>query len=411
MNIETHDPTKKVIINKGIPGTIEVRIEHTIATDGTKGYVTSHTKIKPEEWHKILAFFKWTYDTTKSESQVRLFVNSNTQEWKAWAFPQKANTGMVAKELEEHERFAPQRAQFRDEDGWTYFGTVHHHCASAAFQSSTDEADERTKDGLHMTVGNLDKEKYTIHCRFYVGGIKFVVNMGWFWDIGNARDEVPAWAKEYLPKTDDFIARDQMCIPAPADTEFPQEWKDNLIVPPPVVHTPRVIVHDEQDWADWKGYNGNGHEPVSGYFQNKKPWLEAAEPGYGIDFDRCISDLGNYFKAVNTQYPGARPIGRDDVFMVIKTLQETFTDDDLNIVGFLVRHDVNPIKLALHWSRNAKDVGVIPDAKPNVVDGYPDKQAPGPGDHVTCMECGLNWPYHQRDCKNLDHKLIEKMEK
>jgi len=74
-------------------------------------------------WPEVLAFFRWTNDTMKSESQVRLFVNVRTQEWKAWAFPQKANTGMTAKELTEgdegYAKAIEQRAQFPDPD-WYY---------------------------------------------------------------------------------------------------------------------------------------------------------------------------------------------------------------------------------------------------------------------------------------------------
>src|SRR6187402_3553480 len=50
-------------------------------------------------WPEVLAFFKWTYTEHRSESQVRLFVNRDTGEWKAWAFPQKARTSMSAREL------------------------------------------------------------------------------------------------------------------------------------------------------------------------------------------------------------------------------------------------------------------------------------------------------------------------
>jgi hypothetical protein len=50
------------------------------------------------------------------------------------------------------------------------FGTVHHHCSSSAFQSGTDHSDELSREGLHFTIGNLDKPfDLDIHARITIG--------------------------------------------------------------------------------------------------------------------------------------------------------------------------------------------------------------------------------------------------
>ena len=57
-------------------------------------------KIPMDEWNKILSFFKWSYDETKSETQVRLLYNPDENNWVAWAFPQEHGTGMTTKEID-----------------------------------------------------------------------------------------------------------------------------------------------------------------------------------------------------------------------------------------------------------------------------------------------------------------------
>ena len=44
--------------------------------------------IPPTLFREILSFFKWTYDEHGCESQVRLYYNPETGEWRAVAMPQ-----------------------------------------------------------------------------------------------------------------------------------------------------------------------------------------------------------------------------------------------------------------------------------------------------------------------------------
>ena len=69
--------------------------EYDFPVESEKGepeFKWQHGKINMEEWHKILSFFKWSYDETKSETQVRLLqprhkalgclgVPSGTRHW------------------------------------------------------------------------------------------------------------------------------------------------------------------------------------------------------------------------------------------------------------------------------------------------------------------------------------------
>lgn len=205
--------------SKNYDGLLEAKFEHKVAS--TEGTIVYHgPKIPPAEWHKMLSFFRWTYSTTKSESQVRLYVNTLQGTWSAWAYPQEARTGMSAKELDTPDA-KTQRAQFPDSSGWVYFGTVHHHCSASAFQSGTDQSNEEGQDGLHITIGGIDRDKHDLHCRFYLAGDEFSPDMSLFWDIGDeARRLLP-------PDLHDRIARWQMG--AKVETPFPDQWKENLI--------------------------------------------------------------------------------------------------------------------------------------------------------------------------------------
>ncbi len=205
---------------KEMPGLFDAKFTHEIKqTVGSLNYTGPF--IPTAVWHQVLSFFAWSYETTKSETQVRLFVNAEQRTWAAWAFPQKASTGMTAQEMETEDA-SKQRAQFPESQGWIYFGTVHHHCSTGAFQSGTDKQNEQNQLGLHITVGNINQGYHTLHARFYVSQECFEPDMSLFWDIGEeVRKLIP-------PSVWSEAARHQMC--QHQRVEFPEVWKQNLIV-------------------------------------------------------------------------------------------------------------------------------------------------------------------------------------
>jgi len=215
------NPKAEIKTEKSFPGLLNCVFKYEIkSASATLDY--QGPQMDPVIWKQVLAFFQWTYDTTHSESQVRLFVNLKEPKWAAWAFPQEARTGMTAKELDTDD-MKLQRAQFGDADGWVYFGTVHHHCSASAFQSGTDEDNEKGIDGLHITIGSMNGPHYDMHARFYLGGCKFEPDLSKFWDIG-------ANLKELCPVSLwDQIARFQMTRKVSADTVYPAQWRTNLI--------------------------------------------------------------------------------------------------------------------------------------------------------------------------------------
>ena len=203
------------------------KVSETTATFDWKG-----PKITEEAWNQILSFFQWSFKQNRSESQVRLFVHPE-HGWLAWAFPQQG-MGMTTREVENDDS-KKQRAEIVP-PGYLAFGTVHHHCDMSAFQSGTDERDEEGVDGLHITVGDIGKEKFSMDTRLYIKGNKFTPNMGAFFNIGAEHEPHLEWMATVGYKTDearDHIARLMMCLPVSEDTLFPELWKSNYIIPPP----------------------------------------------------------------------------------------------------------------------------------------------------------------------------------
>lgn len=210
---------------KEVPGLLSCRIDYEIKSGkGRLDY--AGPKFAPEMWHQVLSFFRWTHKEMDSESQVRLYVNTKLGRWGAWAFPQEARTGMNAREITTQETPAQAVERFASWDSepsgdWLYFCTVHHHCSASAFQSGTDEENERNQDGLHLTIGRMDAERHDLHARFYMNGNCFAPDLSRFWTID------PELAEQVPATMLDEVARFQMCAKVVVD--FPAAWRKNVI--------------------------------------------------------------------------------------------------------------------------------------------------------------------------------------
>lgn len=384
MNVQLVPPPAGTVVRqvKEVPGVMTCVLTHNIEKNGTKGAFEFKKKISPEVWQQVLAFFKWSYDTTKSETQVRLYVHAE-HGWKAWAFPQKANLGMSAKELEEHERFGPQRLQFGSTQGWQYFGTVHHHCAMSAFQSGTDRNNEVGIDGLHITVGNLDKEVYDLHARFSLSGHMFdKINLSWFWEVGDYASQVPElpkWAKIVMPSAGDMAIL-QMSQPAPADTVIPEEWKENIITPPPAPAIQRT------EYMGGLGYNG-GHSPASVEF--RRPYIDRSQPVTDYDLRKSLRLLNAY----NDTLAKDLKFDNDEIINRLVRIENMMDDYDMEIMDILARSDTLPRDFAIFLQAREEQ-----NKKPAEAEtGNGKAKLPETNDEV-CGECGLRFPYHGLRC-------------
>lgn len=330
---EVNSPVRQI---KSISGLMACVLKHN--TSSSNAEFTWFGEPLNDVWPQVLAFLKWTYDTYHSESQMRLFVNKNTGQWAAWAFPQKARTGMTAHELddkdEEYKLTIEQRAQFSDADGWYYFGTVHHHCSAGAFQSGPDTANERDQDGVHITVGNMDKNQYSIHFRFYLGGFNIKIPILAFWDTNDEMDTVPDKFRSLLPaNTEELLARHQMGVPAPKDTEFPEVWKQNIIDVTPKA----VTVSHPVNVGHYHGHFG-------------KTYTEKSAPNLSYDLERARKALMALIES-NKKNPASVVIELDMALKCLEELDEKLDYEIMDLFGICVQNDVLPGKLVEHIER------------------------------------------------------------
>lgn len=62
-------------------------------------------------------------------------------------------------------------------EGYQLIGTIHSHNTMTAWHSGIDQTDESCFDGLHITVGRLDKfPVFSLSCSVVVNGVRFKIN-------------------------------------------------------------------------------------------------------------------------------------------------------------------------------------------------------------------------------------------
>jgi hypothetical protein len=205
-----------------------------------------------ELYQKIIRFFEWSQKEHKSEALVHLYYNDKTEEWMAWAPPQRS-MGMTVKSLDDHENFK-QSSEFK---GFIKIGTAHHHCTTSAFQSGTDSNDECTGNGLHYTIGKLDEAKYDTHFRAVFNGNMQKVHP-YYW-IG-LPDHL-AKAVELAPELMEEAYGIAMGAHAPKEMEVPELWKSNFF-------------HESAfSQNTYNGRNYNSYTPGSEWDPVKKEWV------------------------------------------------------------------------------------------------------------------------------------------
>lgn len=361
------DKPAPVKMLKEIPGLYTCLISGSVS-NATAEFEWNGPKIPKEVWHEILAFFRWTYEESSSESQVRLFVNTQSQTWRGWAFPQKANTGMSAQE-QDTEETKIQRAQFKPSEGWRYFGTVHHHCSASAFQSSTDESNEKSQDGIHITVGSMNKSQYDLHHRFYLGGNLIQIGLDELWEMETDLETVPPALKPLITdETIKYLIRSEMGVPPPKDYPFPEVWRTNVIVPPKV----EVVTASNHGY-----YGGNNWNQFQTYVKRATPNLE-------FDMKKSMKEIKDYCESVKMTEAAA-----------IQFISEmaSLTEDELNIIGILVRNDILPDNFlneldTMELEEQAK--AEEKKSEPKVVAASP----PGPGTPGYIEGDEYWWPFH-----------------
>ncbi len=104
--------------------------------------------VPTEIMSQALDFFRKVFFKNKAEAEVFILLNIETREFKLFVPWQVTSHGGVDSLYDEAD--IPE--------GFTIIGTIHSHCDFSAFHSATDLGDASDFNGLHITIGHVDRE-------------------------------------------------------------------------------------------------------------------------------------------------------------------------------------------------------------------------------------------------------------
>lgn len=104
---------------------------------------------------QALTFFRKVWDEHKSEAYVTLFYSQKLNQYRLWCPKQKVSSASV-----NYDR--ADQMPFEERGDWQMCGTIHSHCNFSAFHSGTDTGDEETFDGIHITLGHVDRNDFSM---------------------------------------------------------------------------------------------------------------------------------------------------------------------------------------------------------------------------------------------------------
>lgn len=113
---------------------------------------------------KIVEFFREVHRQYTSESMVLLFYNEETGKYRVVPPKQSVTYGGI-----DYDRNLTI-------EGYTMVGDIHSHGSMSAFHSGVDDSDEDSFDGIHITVGNVADEEFSLSGSIVSNGYRFMVD-------------------------------------------------------------------------------------------------------------------------------------------------------------------------------------------------------------------------------------------
>ena len=126
---------------------------------------TMHIKPIPGTlFAQVMDFFKKVYDEYYAEAIVLLFYNEARRTYKAIPPAQQVSGAAV-----DYNRAVTL-------EGHIMVGDIHSHANMSAFHSGIDDDDEKSFDGLHITIGNKRDEEVSISTSIVSNGQRFIAD-------------------------------------------------------------------------------------------------------------------------------------------------------------------------------------------------------------------------------------------
>lgn len=133
--------------------------------NSVSSFATMHIKKIPgSKFAQVVEFFRAVYEKYRAEAVVLLFYDEEKKTYIILPPEQK----VTAASLDYDRKMTI--------DGLTMVGTIHSHARMSAFHSGTDDDDEKSFDGLHITVGDVDEDEFSLSASIVSNGHRFMVD-------------------------------------------------------------------------------------------------------------------------------------------------------------------------------------------------------------------------------------------
>ena len=106
---------------------------------------------------QALTFFRKVFQQYKSEAYVTLMYSAKLNQYRLWCPAQKVSAASV-----NYDRTDQPSFEDRQSNDWQMCGTIHSHCDFSAYHSGTDIGDEASFDGIHITLGHVNRAQFSM---------------------------------------------------------------------------------------------------------------------------------------------------------------------------------------------------------------------------------------------------------
>lgn len=132
---------------QGIPWLKEPTIEFRLKLPKVPGRIIG----------QALTFFRKVWFLHKSEAYVTLLYSAKLGQYRLWCPKQKVSAASV-----NYDRTDQPSFEDRNANDWQMCGTIHSHCDFSAYHSGTDIGDEASFDGIHITLGHVNRAQFSM---------------------------------------------------------------------------------------------------------------------------------------------------------------------------------------------------------------------------------------------------------
>jgi hypothetical protein len=241
-------------------------------------FIWDAERIPTTIYAQAISFFRRTWDAHKTESEVIITQHIETKAFRLYVPTQRVSHGGV------YSIYDPRTI----DRAYLVVGTMHSHPGSA-FHSSTDEGDARDMDGVHLTIGFLDRENPETAAMVALNGKFF-----------------------HFKDPDDIVDRSNLA----AATAPP--WWDRYVITGQVTDDHRQAIAPYADDETWERFMGRYRRPQPAPQPIRPPFQNVPTPQYRetIDHMSWMLDRGYEYDADTHSYHwvGSQPLRESTEF-------------------------------------------------------------------------------------------------